>query len=142
MVAGPTAWCVTGQAQGAAGHGLVTKTVTGAGAGAVTVFPGAVTVEVTVSVTVWMLVTGGAVTFFVSSLSITIWNILIISLRQSVIPGRLLGRVHGTWRTLLWGAMPVGSLIGRPVIIRTYWAAPMLSIRRFKGQLMTRMPLQ
>jgi len=35
-----------------------------------------------------------------------------MSLRQSIIPGRLLGRVHGTWRTLLWGAMPLGSLIG------------------------------
>ena len=35
-----------------------------------------------------------------------------MSLRQAVIPGRLLGRVHGTWRTLLWGAMPLGSLLG------------------------------
>lgn len=50
--------------------------------------------------------------FFLSSLVVTIWNILVMSLRQSVIPGRLLGRVHGTWRTLLWGTMPLGSLIG------------------------------
>jgi len=35
-----------------------------------------------------------------------------MSLRQSIIPGHLLGRVHGTWRTLLWGAMPLGSLLG------------------------------
>ena len=47
-----------------------------------------------------------------SSFAITIWNILVMSLRQSVIPGRLLGRVHGTWRTLLWGSMPLGALIG------------------------------
>ncbi|TFB80356.1 MFS transporter [Terrimesophilobacter mesophilus] len=46
------------------------------------------------------------------SAGITVWNILIMSLRQSIIPGRLLGRVHGTWRTLLWGSMPVGSIIG------------------------------
>jgi MFS family permease len=46
------------------------------------------------------------------SAGITVWNILIMSLRQSIIPGRLLGRVHGTWRTLLWGSMPIGSLIG------------------------------
>lgn len=42
----------------------------------------------------------------------TVWNVLIMSFRQAIIPGRLLGRVHGTWRTLLWGTMPIGSLIG------------------------------
>ena len=42
----------------------------------------------------------------------TVWNVHIMSLRQSLIPGHLLGRVHGTWRTLLWGAMPIGSLLG------------------------------
>lgn len=44
--------------------------------------------------------------------TVTVWNILVMSLRQSIIPGHLLGRVHGTWRTLLWGATPVGSVIG------------------------------
>src|ERR1700710_1220118 len=53
-----------------------------------------------------------AVGFFVSSLTVLVWNILVMSLRQSVVPGRLLGRVHGTWRTLLWGTMPIGSVIG------------------------------
>lgn len=42
----------------------------------------------------------------------TVWNVLVMSFRQAIIPGRLLGRVHGTWRTLLWGTMPIGSLIG------------------------------
>ncbi|CAN5145346.1 MFS transporter [soil metagenome] len=54
----------------------------------------------------------GAVGFGLSSLAVTVWNILVMSLRQSIIPGRLLGRVHGTWRTLLWGSMPVGYLLG------------------------------
>ena len=53
-----------------------------------------------------------ALGFAVSSASITIWNVLVMSLRQSIIPSRLLGRVHGTWRTLLWGAMPFGALLG------------------------------
>jgi MFS family permease len=53
-----------------------------------------------------------ALAFFVSSAGVIVWNVLVMSLRQSIIPGRLLGRVHGTWRTLLWGAMPVGSLLG------------------------------
>ena len=50
--------------------------------------------------------------FFVSSLGLTVWNVLVISLRQSIIPGRLLGRVHGSWRTVLWGSAPIGALIG------------------------------
>lgn len=53
-----------------------------------------------------------ALGFFLSSFGVILWNVLVMSLRQSVIPGRLLGRVHGTWRTLLWGAMPIGSLLG------------------------------
>jgi MFS family permease len=53
-----------------------------------------------------------AVGYFLSSVGVIVWNVLVMSLRQSIIPGRLLGRVHGTWRTLLWGAMPIGSLLG------------------------------
>ncbi|MEO5533877.1 MAG: MFS transporter [Pseudolysinimonas sp.] len=53
-----------------------------------------------------------AVGYFFSSLGVTTWNVLVISLRQSIIPGRLLGRVHGSWRTVLWGSMPLGALIG------------------------------
>jgi Bacterial protein of unknown function (DUF894). len=53
-----------------------------------------------------------ALGFFASSVGVILWNVLVMSLRQSIVPGRLLGRVHGTWRTLLWGAMPLGSLLG------------------------------
>ncbi|GAB3124643.1 MFS transporter [Glaciibacter psychrotolerans] len=60
----------------------------------------------------WPNVWAAAVVFAISSGSSTIWNILVMSLRQSIIPGHLLGRVHGTWRTLLWGVMPLGSVLG------------------------------
>ncbi len=54
-----------------------------------------------------------AIIFFaLGAATTTIWNVLMMSFRQSIIPGRLLGRVHGTWRTLLWGTMPIGSLLG------------------------------
>jgi MFS family permease len=53
-----------------------------------------------------------AVSMFVSFGCTVVWNVLVMSLRQSLIPDRMLGRVHGTWRTLLWGAMPLGSLLG------------------------------
>ncbi|PSL37840.1 transmembrane secretion effector [Labedella gwakjiensis] len=50
--------------------------------------------------------------YFISSAAVLVWNVHVMSLRQSVIPSRLLGRVHGSWRTVLWGTMPLGSLIG------------------------------
>lgn len=53
----------------------------------------------------------GAV-YFVTSAGVVVWNVHVMSLRQSIIPGRLLGRVHGSWRTVLWGSMPLGSVIG------------------------------
>ncbi len=52
------------------------------------------------------------VLFALGASTTTIWNVLMMSFRQAIIPGRLLGRVHGTWRTLLWGTMPIGSLLG------------------------------
>lgn len=57
------------------------------------------------------LVVAGAA-WFVTSAAVLVWNVLVMSLRQSIIPGRLLGRVHGSWRTILWGSMPIGSLLG------------------------------
>jgi MFS family permease len=40
------------------------------------------------------------------------WNILLMATYQTVIPTELYGRIHGTRRTLVWGMMPVGSLLG------------------------------
>jgi MFS family permease len=47
-----------------------------------------------------------------SSVVITIWNILLMSIYHQVIPTELFGRIHGTRRTLVWGLMPIGSLVG------------------------------
>jgi len=46
------------------------------------------------------------------SLVITIWNILLMSIYHQMIPTELFGRIHGTRRTLVWGLMPIGSLLG------------------------------
>lgn len=72
------------------------------------ILSGAVLIVVGLVPVLWV----GALGWALSSLAITVWNILIMSLRQAIIPGHLLGRVHGTWRTLLWGTMPLGSMIG------------------------------
>ncbi len=44
--------------------------------------------------------------------AITHWNILLMATYQTVIPNELYGRIHGTRRTLVWGMMPIGSLLG------------------------------
>lgn len=40
------------------------------------------------------------------------WNVLTMSLRQALIPEGLFGRVQGAYRTLVWGAIPLGTLAG------------------------------
>ena len=44
--------------------------------------------------------------------SVTMWNVVTISLRQRIVPGHLLGRVNSVYRMLGWGLMPVGALAG------------------------------
>ena len=46
------------------------------------------------------------------SLAITWWNLLLMSTYHQIIPNELFGRIHGTRRTLVWGVMPIGSLLG------------------------------
>ena len=40
------------------------------------------------------------------------WNILTVSLRQSLIPDELLGRVNSAYRLFGWGTMPLGAIAG------------------------------
>lgn len=47
-----------------------------------------------------------------SSFTISQWNILIMATYQTIIPNDLYGRIHGARRTLVWGLMPFGSLLG------------------------------
>ncbi len=67
----------------------------------------------------------GAVAIFVSFGCTTTWNVLVMSLRQAAVPNHLLGRVHGTWRTALWGAMPLGSLAGG-LLARSGYSTPLI----------------
>ena len=48
----------------------------------------------------------------VGSFTISNWNILLMATYQDVIPTDLFGRIHGTRRTIVWGLMPFGSLLG------------------------------
>jgi MFS family permease len=40
------------------------------------------------------------------------WNVITVSLRQSIIPAHLLGRVNSVYRFFAWGMMPIGALMG------------------------------
>jgi Na+/melibiose symporter-like transporter len=50
--------------------------------------------------------------FAVTSAGVMVWNVLTMSLRQTLIPEELFGRVQGAYRTLVWGGIPLGSLVG------------------------------
>ncbi|WP_026454476.1 MFS transporter, partial [Saccharomonospora iraqiensis] len=39
-------------------------------------------------------------------------NVMLATTRHTLVPGELLGRVLGAWRTVVWGAIPVGALLG------------------------------
>lgn len=41
-----------------------------------------------------------------------VWNVVTVSLRQTIIPDHLLGRVNAVYRFIGWGSMPLGALAG------------------------------
>jgi len=57
-----------------------------------------------------------AVAFVVTGFLGTVWNVATVSLRQSIIPGHLLGRVNSVYRMIAWGAMPLGAVVGGAVV--------------------------
>ncbi|GAA4012296.1 MFS transporter [Allokutzneria multivorans] len=50
--------------------------------------------------------------FFVGGVGLMTWNLITVSLRQRIVPGRLLGRVNSGYRLLAWGSMPLGAVTG------------------------------
>jgi MFS family permease len=55
---------------------------------------------------------GLAVVSILNAITITFWNVLLMSTYHQIIPNHLFGRIHGTRRTLVWGMMPIGSAVG------------------------------
>jgi MFS family permease len=50
--------------------------------------------------------------YVVLGLFVVVWNVITVSLRQRIIPDRLLGRVNAGYRFLAWGTQPLGALLG------------------------------
>ena len=45
-----------------------------------------------------------------------LWNVVTVSLRQSLIPSHLLGRVNSVYRFFAWGTIPIGTLLGGTLV--------------------------
>jgi MFS family permease len=54
--------------------------------------------------------------FAISSFFVVLWNVITVSLRQALIPDRVLGRVNSVYRFLGWGMIPVGAFLGGVVV--------------------------
>jgi MFS family permease len=50
--------------------------------------------------------------YFVAGLGNPLYNINQVSLRQVITPNRLQGRMNATMRTIVWGTIPAGALLG------------------------------
>jgi len=50
--------------------------------------------------------------FSIGTFTAVLWNVITVSLRQTIIPDRLLGRVNSVYRFFAWGMIPIGSAIG------------------------------
>jgi len=83
----------------------------------------------------WLTLVGGAATsaviglvsnvptvaamFAIYSFLAVLWNVITVSLRQSIIPDHLLGRVNSVYRFFAWGMIPIGSLVGGLIVAIT-----------------------
>ncbi len=50
--------------------------------------------------------------FAIEGFVTVVWNVITVSMRQTIIPDRLLGRVNSVYRLFGWGSMPIGAALG------------------------------
>ena len=103
---------------GAAGFlvgALIARRVTGrVGLGRAT----ALSISGNLALFIALLASGGlavvvlGVAFFLGVMGLPIYNINMVSLRQIITPNRLQGRMNATMRTIVWGTIPLGAILG------------------------------
>jgi MFS family permease len=76
---------------------------------ALTIWGGGVSLVAIGLVSSWQI---AFVFLFVEMFVAVLWNVITVSLRQTIIPDRLLGRVNSVYRFFGWGSIPIGALIG------------------------------
>jgi len=74
--------------------------------------------------------------FFIASISNVVYNVAQVSLRQAITPEHFLGRMNATMRFLVWGTIPIGSLIGAGLsevigVRATIWVGSLLTLLAF-----------
>lgn len=90
------------------------STQLGSGATLQVVLLGAAAGSLVIGVTSsWLVV---YVAFAVGNLLAVLWNVITVSLRQTIIPDELLGRVNSVYRFFGWGMMPLGAVIGGAMV--------------------------
>jgi MFS family permease len=77
-----------------------------------------------------------SVSFFLNGVLNVVYNVSQVSLRQAITPERFLGRMNATMRFLVWGTIPIGSLIGAGLseiigVRATIWVSALLSLLAF-----------
>ena len=73
---------------------------------------------------------------FFTSINNVIYNVSQVSLRQAITPDHFLGRMNATMRFLVWGGIPIGSLIGAALsevvgVRPTMWVSAILGLFAF-----------
>ena len=59
-----------------------------------------------------------------------LWNTITVSLRQSIIPSNLLGRVNSVYRFFGWGSIPIGMFLGGGLVtIAQYFVSREMALR-------------
>jgi MFS family permease len=59
-----------------------------------------------------------------------LWNTITVSLRQSIIPTYLLGRVNSVYRFFGWGSIPIGMFLGGAIVsIAQYFVSREMALR-------------
>jgi MFS family permease len=83
--------------------------------------------------------------FFIASIGNVVYNVSQVSLRQAITPEHFLGRMNATMRFLVWGTIPIGSLIGAGLseivgVRTTIWISAILTLFPFLFVFFSRVP--
>ncbi len=84
-----------------------------------------------------------SIAFFLTGINNVVYNISQVSLRQAITPEHFLGRMNATMRFLVWGTIPIGSVIGAVLaevvgVQTTIWISAILSLFTFLPVLLSK----
>lgn len=58
--------------------------------------------------------------------AVAVWNVMSATMRQALTPTHLYGRVHGAWKSVVWGLLPLGAWGGGFIAKHSGLRAPWL----------------